>query len=428
MQIVYWAHSYREQDAAVNQYFGILIEEAARLIVNFDPPSKEVNSAKLEQNLRGCDGMVAVLTWRDSGPSPYILYEITLSLRARKPVLVFLDDRLPDSIVPARVLQRRFSHRTYFRQVRDHTYALRELKAYIGEQPGPRYQPSFGQRTCGLLGFPRKGAAVTDAVRNVVRGRGYRLDDLEKVEIRNPLDFDAGEKLACLDVVLRFADASSSRAHYWAGATTAAAIPSIALTSRQEYQFDSRFPHDFQPRVVISTELSDAVRVIEREFDLYEQVFLKAEDAVQIERYTRMQIEAGALGGHYESNTRQQFVEVIMGDKFDVRGQVGAVGRQAHAHDITFNQVWREIEQKTDLAKLAEELGKLQKQLDASASEPAHKLAVGAVAAAEQSAKEKDGSKALQYLKSSGTWALGVAEKLGLEVAKSAIKASLGMP
>jgi hypothetical protein len=88
MQIVYWAHSYREQDAAVNRHFGTLIEQAAQMIVNFDPPSESVNESKLQQNLSSCDGMVAVLPWRATGPSQYILFEIALALRSRKAVVV----------------------------------------------------------------------------------------------------------------------------------------------------------------------------------------------------------------------------------------------------------------------------------------------------------------------------------------------------
>ncbi len=114
MHIVYWAHSYRDEDAAINRHFGVLIEEAERMIVNFDPPSKSVNESKLDPNLRSCDGMVAVLTWRANGPSQYILHEAGLCLRARKPLLVFVDDRLPSDLLPARILQRRFSSRTYF--------------------------------------------------------------------------------------------------------------------------------------------------------------------------------------------------------------------------------------------------------------------------------------------------------------------------
>ncbi len=125
MQIVYWAHSYRPEDGQVNDHFGLLIKQAAKMFVNLDPPSKTVNSSKLVRNLLASDGMVAVLTWRPSGPSPYILYEISPALRARKPLVVFIDDRLPDGIVPRYVLHRRFSAGTYVHQVREHTQALR---------------------------------------------------------------------------------------------------------------------------------------------------------------------------------------------------------------------------------------------------------------------------------------------------------------
>jgi hypothetical protein len=42
MHIIYWAHSYREEDAVINGHFGVLIENAAGMIVNFDPPSDSV--------------------------------------------------------------------------------------------------------------------------------------------------------------------------------------------------------------------------------------------------------------------------------------------------------------------------------------------------------------------------------------------------
>jgi hypothetical protein len=41
MQIVYWAHSYREEDAVLNRHFGILIERAANMVINFDPPLQQ---------------------------------------------------------------------------------------------------------------------------------------------------------------------------------------------------------------------------------------------------------------------------------------------------------------------------------------------------------------------------------------------------
>jgi hypothetical protein len=426
MQVVYWAHSYRDEDAPINHHFGMLIEQAEHIIVNFDPPSKSVNESKLDQNLRTCDGMVAVLSWRSSGPSQYILHEIALALRARKPLLVFVDDQLPD-ILPGRILQRRFSHRTYFRQLREHTHALRSLKSYMGDPPPIRYQPNSGQRTCGFIGLSALDPNSRKLASQFLEKRKYRLIDLEHVEVTNPLLFDRYEHLANLDIVLSCVDSRSRRSTYWTGAVNAAAIPMITITTSADYPFSDKFPREFQPRQANVRGAFSVDEVLEPEFALFEQDFLKAEDASVIERYTRMQVAAGALAGHYEVSTRQQFTEVIMGDKYDISGQAGAVGPRAHAHDLTFNQIWNQVQNKLDLTQLANELQKLHEVLEREATEPSQKLAAGAVAAARQSARQKDGPKALEYLKTAGTWALGVAEKIGVDVATEALKGALGL-
>jgi hypothetical protein len=89
MNLVYYAHSYRKADIAVVEFFGELIR-SENLIASLDPPSDRLNSAKPERHLRSTDGMLAVLTERDGGVSQYILYEISLCLRAKKPLLVFV--------------------------------------------------------------------------------------------------------------------------------------------------------------------------------------------------------------------------------------------------------------------------------------------------------------------------------------------------
>ena len=410
----------------INRHFGILIEKAAGMIVNFDPPSETVNTSKLEQNLRSCDGMIAILSWREKGPSPYILYEIGLALRARKPLLVLVDDRLPDGLIPARILQRRFSHRTYFRQVRDHTFALRELITYMGDPPVPRYQPSSNQRTCGLVGLRALDRTLRDALRNFIHQRGYQSVDLDRIPSDNPLSFEMFEHLADLDIAVRCVDSQSRISHYCAGGLSAAAIPSITLSANLAFKFSDQFPVEFQPRLVNPNTgpLADVVGV---EFDLYEQDFLKVQDPEAIERYTIMQVQAGDLRGRYEVDTRKQYVEVIMGDQYNVSGQAGAVGPQAHAHDITFTQTWSQIENSVDLPKLAEELRQLREVMEKSASEPGHHLAAGAIAAAEESARQNDGPKVVEYLKAGGKWALGIAEKIGVGVATLALKAALGL-
>jgi hypothetical protein len=44
-----------------------------------------------------------------------------------------------------------------------------------------------------------------------------------------------------------------------------------------------------------------------------------------------------------------------------------------------------------------------------------------------QTARQKDGPKTIKHLKIAGTWVLGVAEKIGVEVAKKALKGALGL-
>jgi hypothetical protein len=151
MNLVYYAHSYRKPDADVVGFFSDLMR-SEHLIASLDPPSDHLNSAKPERHLGSTDGMVAVLTAREGGVSQYILYEISLCLRARKPLLVFVEDLLPGGLVPARVLQRRFSRRGVLRQLREHQHALRTLKSYIGEDHRPSISPAVSSEGVCLQG------------------------------------------------------------------------------------------------------------------------------------------------------------------------------------------------------------------------------------------------------------------------------------
>ena len=113
-------------------------------------------------------------------------------------------------------------------------------------------------------------------------------------------------------------------------------------------------------------------------------------------------------------------------------GQVGAMGPGAHAHDITFNQIWNENKDDIDLQALAFELSKLRLKLKEEASEPEHDSSIGAIASAESYAKKGDGPKVLEYLSKAGKWALDTATKIGVPVATEALKivvsSNLGIP
>lgn len=116
----------------------------------------------------------------------------------------------------------------------------------------------------------------------------------------------------------------------------------------------------------------------------------------------------------------------VSGDLYTA-GQAGAMGPQSHAHDMTFQQLWHQTGGNIDLAALAQELSVLRQHMKKDAADIEQDMAVGAVAAAEQAARAKDGPKVMETLKSTGQWALSVAEKIGVNVASQAIRAALGL-
>src|SRR3954447_24891057 len=79
-----------------------------------------------------------------------------------------------------------------------------------------------------------------------------------------------------------------------------------------------------------------------------------------------------------------------------------------------------------DLPKLAEELGRLRNAMkDETTGTHEQDKAIGAVADAEDAAIRGDGPAVLQYLKSAGEWTLGIAEKIGVNLAVEALKRAM---
>lgn len=127
------------------------------------------------------------------------------------------------------------------------------------------------------------------------------------------------------------------------------------------------------------------------------------------------------------SNLRENIIqEVTMGDKYEA-GQVAAQGPNAHAHDITFNQVWQQNKGDLDLDKLKEELQTLRDEMTTNATNAEHYSEIGTIASAELEASKGNGEKALELLSNTGKWSLDTAKKVGIPVAVAAIKASLGI-
>lgn len=118
--------------------------------------------------------------------------------------------------------------------------------------------------------------------------------------------------------------------------------------------------------------------------------------------------------------------DVKVGDQYSV-SQAGAVGPNAHAHDMSFNQNYAQIDSSINLLQLADELSRLQKAMMKEATEAEHSIAIGEVAKAEKAAKTKDVSKVTEHLKSAGKWSLDIASKIGVPIAVEVLKKSLGI-
>ena len=108
---VYFAHSYRDEDRRINEHFLNLMKDKG-FSPCVDIPSNRLNAAKQERQLGFAAALVAVLPNRDSGPSPYILSEISMAVRSGKPALVFTEDTIGSGNFSERVLKDRFSRRS----------------------------------------------------------------------------------------------------------------------------------------------------------------------------------------------------------------------------------------------------------------------------------------------------------------------------
>lgn len=118
--------------------------------------------------------------------------------------------------------------------------------------------------------------------------------------------------------------------------------------------------------------------------------------------------------------------EIKIGDTYQT-GQAGAIGPNAHAHDMELSQTWNYLEGSIDLAQLAEELSKLRQEMKKEAVEVEQDIAVVEIGKAEQAARVGDGSRMLQHLKSAGKSALDVGTKIGTTLAVEVIKDSMGL-
>jgi hypothetical protein len=133
----------------------------------------------------------------------------------------------------------------------------------------------------------------------------------------------------------------------------------------------------------------------------------------------------GASFGVLIENDMNSNGEVIVGDKYEVTGQAGAVGRKAQAKNVNVYQF--SLSPQVDMVALAHELEILRSAMRQQASSPDQDLAVAEVGQAMIAAEGGNEKGVWSHLKGAGNWALTVATSIGTSVASTAIKSAIGM-
>jgi len=117
-----------------------------------------------------------------------------------------------------------------------------------------------------------------------------------------------------------------------------------------------------------------------------------------------------------------------MGDDFrNSNIAAGAIGSGAQAFNTKYDAVKQEANSSAAYESLVFELQKLGDAMRAEAQSPEHEIAAEAIENATLAAKEGKEGYVTAYLKIAGTWAIGVAEKIGTTIATAAIKTAIGL-
>ena len=427
MDPVYFAHGYREREAPFAAHFSSLMQRSG-FVASLDPPSGDVNAAKLERHLGYTTGCIAVLADREGGPSPHILFEISLCLRARKPLLVFIEDCIPDNIIPGCMLRKRFSARSYIREMREHMHALEIFRSYVGQRPVPKYQAAMQQRSCVLIGSEAIGDEYRKVSSSLIKERGYRPI---LIEASSKAVIQPGEihfEISSANLAICYVDDTAPISNYMLGVVQNALVPTIIFTTNKNSPLNQNIPTEYQRRIIPTKKIDEGRLIIEQQIELFEEDFLELETEGAAEKYAQLLALSASPIGEYSHETRTRIVqEVTMGDKYITSGQVGAVGPGAHARELHFSQVWNQSASEIDIMALHEQLSHLREALRSEAKTPEQDIAVAAVANAELAAKNGDGPKAMEWLSKAGKWTFDVAAKIGVGVAAAALKVALGI-
>lgn len=164
--------------------------------------------------------------------------------------------------------------------------------------------------------------------------------------------------------------------------------------------------------------------MIWRENGKWDDIFCSA-----CERTSRNISELGLFYNRFSANARNTTINagkiyyfnggINMGDQYNAK-QVGAQGPNAHAHDMTFNQLWQNND-RIDLTLLSGQLMQLRLHMARLAETPEQHMELGILAGAEIEAKNGNGAKVLELLSKTGEWTVSVAEKIGVSLVASTL-------
>jgi hypothetical protein len=363
--LIYYSHSYRKSDDNVNEFFQELMVDEG-LTPSLDPPSDHLNSAKPERHMRGTDGMIAVLTFRAPKPSEYIRYEISLGLRARKPLLTFVEDVLPDDLLPAGILQRRFSRRWLLREVREHRHAISLLRTYIGADPPPAYQLINERRRCVVIGGSKLEPLALEALTGLLATRQYSPTLVQPG--LSLLEGSGGEDIArraalCIAVTENLTPSEA----YLLGAARSALTPAILITLDPNGPVNPVIPIEYQPRPIPPSDPAGLIDVVKTEIDIFEEDYLELADADKVRLYRSALLQTHRGDGRYHDGTRSSVFHLVANkvdidmskDKIQVSHVVGPVNIKS-----TLDRVFQNVQnapaigddKRQELANLVSEL------------------------------------------------------------------------
>lgn len=160
----------------------------------------------------------------------------------------------------------------------------------------------------------------------------------------------------------------------------------------------------------------DALLESLKNIDVRRTIFSKVQEYVN----TGIQIQ-----NQFYGNTNYTQEVSMEQNKYKITGgSQGAVGDGA----VNYGNIYNDWKQGGgDLQTLAQQLDTLRAELGKQANQASDYKAIAAVAEAAEAAKKDEGSTVFEHLKTAGSWAYGVALKVGVPVAVEALKKSLGL-